>query len=54
MVLCMLLTIIMIEFKYFNVKVFPYIIIIIIIISIIVAVVIKLSAVIIHFEAHMT
>ena len=48
MVLCMLLTMVIIEFKYFNVLVFLYVIIIIIII------VIKLSAVIIHFEAHMT
>ena len=48
MVLCMLLTMVIIEFKYFNVLVFLYVIIIIIII-----IVIKLSAVMIHFEAHM-
>ena len=47
MVLCMLLTLVIIEFKYFNVLVFLYVIIITIII------VIKLSAVMIHFEAHM-
>ena len=41
----MLLTFIMIEFKYFNVHVFLYIIIIFFI---------KLFVVIIHFGAHMT
>ena len=43
MVLCMLLTVIIVEFKYFNVQVFVHIII-----------VIKLSAVIIHLQAHVT
>ena len=45
MFLCMLSTIIIIEFKYFNVQIFLYIIIII--------VVVELSAVIIHYETHM-
>ena len=41
--LCILLTV-MVELKYFNMQVVLYIVIIL---------VIKLSAVIIHFEAHM-
>ena len=46
MVLCMLLTMVIIEFKYFSVQVFLFIIIIII------NIVIKLYAVIIHLETH--